>query len=1459
MENNSRLATRMKETLSKYKRGLFNNVKNCYKDDNIYCKVCTDANHEIRKTSVLGHLSLSKHTNSAESICVCGQRFPFETYATKAVYYRHVYECIMKREISANMKKLFRTLTSDETTDDPTVSMVADHPTTSTVVVPTISKSTMRLTTSETPSQSTIESSTTPAKSTSISSIFLTAPSESSPHPPSILSSDRSIEKDFTKPPVEFIVDEIVATKRNNDGNRKRKNSDGSTSIVSSISSESMLESRMKKRKLQAKTEIKIEEKLETVSETTVKSNEIKKVVKDEDPTKVMAKHEPKTEIETPVTHVKFETDHESKETGHESNKEFVKIDQRETNSITATTSSSRLGMASSSTALTTATTTVTTLPTTKKNQYKRKRNRPENALRVAFVRFAVNYIEVNEEHFKINCSVCFEIVPLNQLFRHSAKHYNRNFNAKICIKCNRYFFFVDGESLLRVQYYRHVMECMTDTRMPTNVDDFWHERFRQLIDRHRQMYVHDENFDVKFSRSYDELRVSDGNRSLPTSTFYRDYIEYYVMPRLYQQIDDNPCDSEEAIYSVLTHRRSRRRRAKRRDIRRDQQRRDDKIIPENGDHDHRNDRNYNNKNINNDDYNNDDKDDDDDDDDDHNVNIDNDDDDDDDMNDDILSPPNEEVRIEYERYDNCYTCQPLPRDNDMNPTIVSVLDRFGKNELFLNRPKPTWLCDKVQPRYVDGDDCLDENLCGMTEWLIALSSLISNVIPEKESEKNTRNDNVLDTSDEKRRVNDKHDESNEKTVKRDKNKDKRNKLAVDSDVLCNRNDDIFPSTTDLFPKIMSWFASSASSTDTSKQRTNTTTKTKIDTTTIDTTTDTTTIDTTTDTTTINITTDATTIDTTTTTMTTTMTTTTNATTNNAIDTTMDTTMNTTDTSTEKTSSNVSIVNNTKTASKVIFCHVYVYEQSIEQALKELFENPDRYYVLPNTCLCYDPVKRSNDNVHRHMIVAFRNQAARLKYIRKISYNSARTLRAPKRKTQYCLEIKNKRHFFFAVRYVSREKMHFNSKLRQIVQRYSNYDYNERKMHVSLTSVLRETELTGLNKPRLPYGMDDTLNQFTEYIGSVHANDDCKKTGKRNVAKKNKRGNDKNADKDNVEKTAEDIDMYDTNATLNLYKHSENNVHVYISRPVCSKFKHLAAVSYETGLDDLLMYSVLTDKLHFRLCMESKPVVLSTRNANIESLAVNFDSIRTAIDANVMNHLFPYKNLDKSSESRIVEITERLRARGVKIASSGRSMPIRVYSDYANTIVRLPASMVRRIARDRMVYDRMLRLVHKQRRMIRDQAMTIEYLRARCFSDSDNIKIGGNSKTKYKRKRKIKCDIKSKNDDCDNYCTDDNDENDNDGDNRADDDDDDTEGKYNDNDDDGFNRKNVRIEEKQNTTKRKKRYERMDDNDIDDNLSVNDNLSINESKMNVNETINNDHDADDGGGDSDMIIFDNLL
>lgn len=1268
-----------KDALAKFKRGLFNNIKNCYKSPTVRCYVCAK-NSEPRKTSLLGHLSLDEHHDHGNSLCLCGLRFPFQTYPQKAEYFRHVYRCVMKRDISTNMRKIYDFLTIGTTIRDP---MITTPETSMTSGIGSAIDSF---------DEDSIQSRNSVQSAGSGSSFRFT---ETKNHA-SFTDDEKTIDNSRISvlSSTTSTITAAVATT-----NTVTTTSTATTTAQLATLS-SALQSMIKSPKNQKETPC-------TASPTIVLPKEQTKAVSTNETIETTGKtlnvtSSTKILEEPPPTNVEIRTKEEittvtsglvivptSAETTITSGTETIptggtiSIDERPTTTTAATTATTtnitttattgeidarntRIASActiatrpSSTTTTTTTTTasdresrnnTVTTGckrvfsnvgqtaeegqtegPTTKRKKkatvssetkqqqleptneppirvikYKRRRNKAENALRVAFVRFATDYIDVCQERTKTYCSLCMKLIPLANLFSHSAKHFSRNLDAKICIKCNRYFFFVSGESLLRVQYYRHTMECLTNAPIRRKSNDYWYERFQQLVVRHRQMYVHDECFDVKFSRSYDELR--DGLDSLPSATFYRDYIECYVMPRLYKQINDNPCDPEK-IVTLATADGGGSGRDKRRFVR-------DVVV--NGDttdnaSSHRLSRHRRHDDKNDDCVYSD---------------------------DDLPATNDEESRVEYERFGNCYTCRPYARKRDAE-VVEPLLDRFGRNEQFLARSKPAWLCDAVQPRYVNGDDCLDENACGMTEWLIALSSLVSNIVATKANDRPTVRRSSVE-NDNNNRNNDATDDDNEIIGETRETSDQEQIMMCDKRASTTETPVLFQSST--------------------------TTRTPA----------------------------------------------------------------------------------SSTMTSVVFCHVYVYEQSIERALRELFDNPDKYYVLPNTCLCYDSTKSltAPDNVHRHMIVAFRNQAARVRYVRKISYNSDRSNKSTKRKTQYCLQIKNKRHFFYAVRYVSREKMHFNSKLRESVKKHSRYDESrdEQKIHVSLPSVLQDIEMTGLNKPRLPFGMDDTLNHFTEYIDNLYSSDKSPRKTRQLL----------DNDTDDDDHTAA-VDGYDMNAASNLYKHSETNVHVYISKPVCSKFKYLTAIAYETGLDDLLMYSTLSDRLHFQLCTESRPAILTLRNVRIESLVVNFGSIRTAINANVYEHLIPYRDMENLSRSGIDRITERLRARGVRITSAiaNGNVP-RVFADYENAMVRLPPVMTRRIARDRVIYDRMVRTIYDQRRMIREQAMAIEYLRERCVCTATNTDVRKNKQQKrprtttsnYREAKRLKRDDNGDRSDC---------------------------------------------------------------------------------------------------------------
>lgn len=397
--------------------------------------------------------------------------------------------------------------------------------------------------------------------------------------------------------------------------------------------------------------------------------------------------------------------------------------------------------------------------------------------------------------------------------------------------------------------------------------------------------------------------------------------------------------------------------------------------------------------------------------------------------------------------------------------------------------------------------------------------------------------------------------------------------------------------------------------------------------------------------------------------------------------------------------------------SNVVFAHVFVYEHVVKEALEKL-SNQKNFYVLPNTCLCYNTRQKITEphNIHRHLIVLFRDQSVKTSYLRSISaLNKGGSRRT---KSHYCLTISTKHHFFNTVHYVSREKTVSRTLLTDLSKNLVR-EAIEKNKNIDVGRLLSETTRIGASDNRIN-GRDYDIGQILQLLQST-MNKESESTTTTittdNTASASS-GNTNNFDSSMTtsDARANDIDDEDdTTSTVReeetLESHAANSEHIYVKEPVCSHFFELVSVLYPQGLTDFVSQKPLTERTALILMMKSRskiirrPVSLTCRNS-ITSMVIKLSDLRYEIGCTVNSHAIPYYCLTNSlsrdsiaqrsitSATSSEDFMEQLFAKANKTLLK-LGVPIdkrrelhtclRLYSDFDDTEILLPRVTVGRV------------------------------------------------------------------------------------------------------------------------------------------------------------------------------------
>lgn len=328
------------------------------------------------------------------------------------------------------------------------------------------------------------------------------------------------------------------------------------------------------------------------------------------------------------------------------------------------------------------------------------------------------------------------------------------------------------------------------------------------------------------------------------------------------------------------------------------------------------------------------------------------------------------------------------------------------------------------------------------------------------------------------------------------------------------------------------------------------------------------------------------------------------------------------------------------------FAHIFLYKRAAKHAFNVLSDS-SKYYVLPNTCLCYDadrPID-SPDNLHRHLICLFASRSARSSYLNRVSSRRLPQGTNGSTKTQYCLSIRTKHHYFNALHYVSRQKIDTRgaANLHNVVLDLAADNHRTDKSGiVSLPQIFDRLSRVGTkDNELLPLTVRASGSNTTNLEVFVRRATTCsEQSNDGHVAPEKDK-------EDTVNEGNEDGENEDKDSLLT--RHAQNGVHVYIKEPVCSHFIDLVSIAHPTGLTELLSKKLLTPNLALAMALKSRPLVRASGQINIELSTIRFDRIRGLIGCNLHNHVLPYRNLTTLEPTDLIRVNGYLRSLGMAI------------------------------------------------------------------------------------------------------------------------------------------------------------------------------------------------------------------
>lgn len=324
-------------------------------------------------------------------------------------------------------------------------------------------------------------------------------------------------------------------------------------------------------------------------------------------------------------------------------------------------------------------------------------------------------------------------------------------------------------------------------------------------------------------------------------------------------------------------------------------------------------------------------------------------------------------------------------------------------------------------------------------------------------------------------------------------------------------------------------------------------------------------------------------------------------------------------------------------ASFPVFVHMFVFLPAHDAMMSELFNNPDDYYVLPNTCLCVNPVRpndcatSTNDeewevdprNCHRHAIVVFRDakrfgafnakfSAANVKFResldvrsgpieeaepsssgasnvrcridRFLGNNSDDELSVPstskRNDRSKCPKIRAK--IKYSRRLVTR--MHFRNTVNYV---------SRSKGSISFKELFGDSSRDDDNIDRQRYEVGGSIMKQFHMDGSKISKIVAKKNTPRRSAKRSRRDEheeDRDDEDDDDACLLEDRescfadDEDDEEGVVEIKgSHGEESYHFCISSPVCAHFRNLSHLVSRRGTDEVLSDLNASDSMFLRL------------------------------------------------------------------------------------------------------------------------------------------------------------------------------------------------------------------------------------------------------------------------------------
>lgn len=310
-------------------------------------------------------------------------------------------------------------------------------------------------------------------------------------------------------------------------------------------------------------------------------------------------------------------------------------------------------------------------------------------------------------------------------------------------------------------------------------------------------------------------------------------------------------------------------------------------------------------------------------------------------------------------------------------------------------------------------------------------------------------------------------------------------------------------------------------------------------------------------------------------------------------------------------------------ASSPVFVHMFIFCPAHDEMMCELFNKPDDYYVLPNTCLCVNPVRPSdcttsmNDdeweldprNCHRHAIVVFRDtrrfkafgakfsasnigfreslleaEPSSARTDRLVGNNSDDELPGPstskrndrskdskiRAKIKYSRRLVTRMHFRNTVNYVSRGKGSISMRELFGGSSCNDDDIDQQRDQVG-GSIMKQFHMDGSRivakkkKSRRPVKRPRREKDEEDYDDDDDEDDRCA-LGEEESSVAGDEGD------------GDELDVAEIKES-----HGEESYHFCISSPVCGHFRNLSHLVSRRGCDEVLSDLKASDSLFLRL------------------------------------------------------------------------------------------------------------------------------------------------------------------------------------------------------------------------------------------------------------------------------------